>query len=274
MGTPHRLLILLFLAASFAVSCGSRGTVTDNDTKSASAADNRRAQSARPPATPTPEGEVDLGNGLKIVPKEIALENDRLRYKIGLTYPQIEDSKDARISRLNREIKRLVSQYSWMLNPTAKDLGYYQEMHPEAFNTFDSDYEVVLASKRIVSIYIEIYSYGIGAAHAVQQSITVNYDLGSGRLLRLGDILKDDLKYLQFVSRYCIEDLRKRFGNALFEEELTPRTKNYQSWNITKEAIRINFDACKVHGCMSGKQAVLIPFDQTKASQALHELVQ
>jgi hypothetical protein len=227
-----------------------------------------------PAATPTPEAEVDLGNGLKIVPKEIELENDRFRYKIGLTYPQIEGSKDARISRLNREIKHLVSQYSWMLSPTAKDLRYYQEMHPEAFNTFDSDYEVVLTSKRIVSIYIEIYSYGIGAAHAVQQSITVNYDLGSGRLLRLGDILKEDPKYLQFVSRYCNKDLRKRFGNALFEEELTPRTKNYQSWNITKEAIRINFDACKVLGCMSGKQAVLIPFDQTKVSQALHQLVQ
>ena len=144
-------------------------------------------------------------------------------------------------------------QYRWALNPTAKDLLYYRSKHPEVLNTAESSYDIVMATDELLSIYIEMYTYGIGAAHSVQQSFTVNFDLKSRRLVKLRDIFDPNADYLHFVSRYCTDELRKRFGEALFDEELAPDEKNFQSWNATKEGLKLNFDACKVTGCSGGK---------------------
>lgn len=265
MKTPNRLLLVLLLAPTLSMTCGSRATVTPSQVN-ALPVDNNQGPASIPPApTPTPETVVSLEKGLSIVPKQITLEDQKLRYTVDLTYPEVQGSKDPRIRHLNREIRRHVSEpYYWMLSPSPKDLRYYHKMHPEALNSVDSTYEVILATNEFVSIYIDIYSYGIGAAHSVQQSFTVNYDFRSRRLLTLKTIFRRDPNYLTFVSQYCIDDLRKKLGNSLFEDELSPKHKNYQSWNITKDGIRINFDACKLEGCLAGKQSVLMPFAKLK----------
>jgi len=41
---------------------------------------------------------------------------------------------------------------------------------------------------------------------------------------------------------------------------LAPKAKNYQSWNITKEGVKLNIDACTVFACSERKQVVTIPF--------------
>jgi hypothetical protein len=161
-------------------------------------------------------------------------------------------------------MKRLVSErYRWPLNPTKEDLRYYQR-HPDIFNSVDLTYEVRLATDDLLSIYLEGYSYGIGAAHSVQFSFTVNYDLRSDKVLKLADIFRPYMNHLQFISQYCLNELTKRHGEYIWKEALTPKAKNYQSWNITKEGITINFEACAVVGCAGGKQEVRIPFATLK----------
>ena len=70
-----------------------------------------------------------------------------------------------------------------MLEPSKQDLRYYKIRPPEAFNSLYLDYEVILATDTFLSIYFEGYSYGRGAAHSVQYSFVVNYDLVSYRIL-------------------------------------------------------------------------------------------
>jgi len=79
--------------------------------------------------TPTPELEVSLGNGLRIVSKRVNLQNETRRYKIGVVYPQIEVRESSGIFQLNRQIKDLVSkQYQWMLiPPTRVDHRHYEK---------------------------------------------------------------------------------------------------------------------------------------------------
>jgi hypothetical protein len=50
----------------------------------------------------------------------------------------------------------------------------------------------------------------------------------------------------------------------LNKDELSAKRKNYESWNITKQGIRFNFDACRVEGCAAGEQLVEIPFAKLK----------
>jgi hypothetical protein len=264
--------LLLILFSLFFIACSQRQpdtvAIARNDVKQSNESknQNKNVQTPSPAITPTPELNVAFGMGLRIVPKDINLKNQRLRYKIDVTYPHIEGTKTPRILNLNHRMKRLVSeQYRWPLNPTKEDLRYYQK-HPDIFNTVDLTYEVPLATDDLLSIYFEGYSYGIGAAHSVQFSFTVNYDLRSGKILKLSDIFKPDTNYLQFVSQYCSNDLIKQQSatELFFTEHLAPKAKNYQSWNITKDGIKINFDACSVLACSYGQQSVTIPFIEMK----------
>lgn len=262
--------LLLIVFSLFFVECSRHqpdsAAVARNEVKQSNEAKNQNENvpTSSPAITPTPELYVSFGTGLRIVPKDIRLENQRLRYKIDVTYPQIEGTKNPRIINLNHRMKRLVSeQYLWPLNPTKEDLRYYQK-HPDIFNSVDLTYEVPLATDDLLSIYFEGYSYGIGAAHSVQFSFTVNYDLRSGRILKLADIFRPDANPLRFISQYCLNDLTKRHGEYIWKDSLDPKAKNYRSWNITREGITINFDACVVVGCAGGQQEVNLPFATLK----------
>jgi hypothetical protein len=149
------------------------------------------------------------------------------------------------------------------LSPTKTDLQYYREKWPEVFNSVDVDYEIRSATDSLLSIYFNGYSYGIGATHSVQFSLVVNYDLSLRKELELSDIFNPRSKYLEFISLYCFNRLSKE-SDFIFEEALAPRAENFESWNLTADGIRFNFDACRVFSCARGEQTVVIPFADLK----------
>lgn len=263
------LLILLVSLSSCARREGNVFTVASEPKRAVNQNTTPQAVNPLPKLTPTPEVEVALSNGLRIVPKSVKLVHERRRYKIDVTYPQIEGTKDPAILNLNRRIKNLVTKhYRWPLTPPTKQALRYYEKWPNVYNSVDVDYEIVLATDRILSIYLEIYSYGIGAAHSVQQSFTVNYDLRFRQWLSLSSLFKPEAKYLQFISDYCIgklsKDQQSTQWDPVFKKELDPRARNYESWNITKQGIRLNFDACKIDSCAAGKEEVKISLNELK----------
>jgi hypothetical protein len=252
------------------LGCGERqaNVTTLNTVPQSSERKIQNSPTPSPVTTPTPVLEVTFGKGLKIVPRTIELKNEKRRYEISVVYPQIEGSKRPGISKLNRQIREFVTErYQWPLFPSREDLRYYEKW-PGFFNTVDLDYDIVLANDDLLSIYFEVYSYGLGAAHSVQQSFTVNFDLGSKELIHLAGLFRPHSKHLQFISDYCLRELSKDHQYALsdlgFKDELSPKLKNYESWNITKEGLRFNFDACKIDGCAAGKVEVKISFDTLK----------
>ena len=211
-----------------------------------------------------------LGGGLRLVSNEVQLKNEFLRYKDYLNYPQIEGSDAFPIRKLNKDIESLATkQYQWLLNPSRAELRDYKKgLHPEAFNSLDLDYHVILATDSFLSLYFEAFGYGIGAAHSVQYSFVINYDFRSNRMVKLSDMFRPGSKYLDAVSEYCIEELsRREDGEHLSKNELAPRVRNFESWNLTPNGIRFNFDACKLLGCAAGKQTVEIPFTALKHIQ-------
>jgi hypothetical protein len=260
---------LLVLSLSL-LGCGERqaNVTTLNTVPQSSERKIQNSPTPSPVTTPTPVQEVIFGKGLKIVPRIIQLKNEKRRYEINVVYPQIEGSKRPGILKLNRQIRELVTErYQWPLFPSREDLRYYEKW-PGFLNTVDLNYDVVLANDDLLSIYFEVYSYGLGAAHSVQQSFTVNFDLGSEELIHLAGLFRPHSKHLQFISDYCLHELSKDHQYALsdlgFKDELSPKLKNYESWNITKEGLRFNFDACKIDGCAAGKVEVKIAFDTLK----------
>jgi hypothetical protein len=258
------------VALSFSLlACGHQANVQTASRNAAPPSSESKIQNPQTPApviTPTPEQEVAFGKGLKIVPRTIELKNESRRYQIDVVYPQIEGSKSRGILKLNRRIKDLViRQYQWPLIPPTKENRRHYEKWPGVFNSVDLDYDVVLATDELLSIYFDVYSYGIGAAHSVQQSFTMNFDLQSEELITLTGLFRPRAGHLQFISDYCIRELSKGHQYAMsdptFKDELAPKLKNYESWNLTKKGLRFNFDACRIDGCAAGKAEVNITFD-------------
>ena len=255
------LLLLLFIAA-----CARP------QTSSPSAAATAQPTSAvsptvlpTPEPSPTPNPRMSLANGLHLVPKTITLENERRRYQINVTFPQIEGSNRPEFTNLNRHIRNLVAkQYAWpLIPPTKEDLRHYEKW-PGVYNSVDLDYYVVQATDKFLSIYLEFYSYGIGAAHSVQESFTINFDMETKRLISLESLFKPGTRPLRFISNYCIDKLSKdhswSMNDRWFRGEVAPVRKNFASWNMVSDGIRFNFDACKIDGCAVGKVEVVIPF--------------
>ncbi|MGH9959507.1 MAG: hypothetical protein ACREBC_20665, partial [Pyrinomonadaceae bacterium] len=124
-------------------------------------AQNRTTPAPSPLPVPTLREEITLNNGRRIIPKNVKLENEQWRYKIDVDYPQIEGTKNPAILNLNRQMKDLVTKkYQWSLRPpTKKDVRHYVKW-PGVFNSVDMEYDVVLATDEVLSIYLMAYHYG------------------------------------------------------------------------------------------------------------------
>lgn len=217
---------------------------------------------------PAPVPRIVFGGGkLKLVSEEVQLKSESLQYDLHVRYPQITGTDAPHIQRLNRRIKELATkQYEWMMYPTKEDLRYYRDKWPETFNELSIDYEVTMATDSILSLYFVGHSYGIGAGTSVQYSYTVNYDLVSHQELKLSDLFAPRSNYLHLISRYSMNELAKSKDDAsVFADHLAPLAANFDSWNVTRNGIRLNFDEGEVFGCADGEQTVEIPFTDLKS---------
>jgi len=226
----------------------------------------QQVQAPVPPImTEAPDREYPFAQGhLRLVPERVQLKSESMFYDIDVKYPQIVGGDTPGIRKINQHMKGLATQkYQWPLNVSKEAVRQGQEMLPGTFNSVNLDYEVSVATDSFLSIFFMGYSYGVGAAHAVQESEAVNYDLTSGRQLNLSDLFKPGAKYLKFISDYCTEELTRGIeGAEPFQGALAPVAKNFESWHITTSGISFNFDACKVFPCAEGEQAVEIPFGE------------
>lgn len=210
------------------------------------------------PVTPeTSEIVFDKGR-LKIIPDTMSLKNQRLRYEVNIRYPQIIGSKKPYIKKLNRQIASYATgRFQWLLSPSKSDLRLFKKTHPEAYNSVNLDYEVRIANDSLLSIYFLTFSYGIGAAHSVQTSHVINYDLIAHKELKLSDIFSSRTQYLEFIASYCTDELSKH--GSLFMEKLPAKAAMFENWNMYNYGISFTFDACELMGCADGKQQVDIP---------------
>ena len=211
---------------------------------------------------------------VEIVSKQIKESNKKLMYEVVAYYPEITGGNNPNTEKLNQLLRALVNR---KVAEFRKEMVPKPDEEPRPEGSMASDinvsYTVALAQDDLASIEFDVGSYYQGAAHPNSYSEVVNYDLKNGKQLKLGDLFKPDSKYLQAISKYCIEDLKKQSKakgpNGLLDVSsinsgAAPTTKNYQSWTITKKGLGINFDAYRVAPYAAGPQFVLVPYSVIK----------
>ena len=211
-----------------------------------------------------PPAAVDFAQGrMKVVSERVKLSSERLRYNVDVNYPQILGSDALPIRSVNQSLSTAANRlYEWALDPVKSGLPD-NGVGVIVYNTVNFTYEVNLATETFLSVDFRGYSYGRGNEFPEQRFFPVNYDLKTGKQLKLADIFRPGSKYLDFVAEYCTIDLSRR-PSPIIGGSIAPTPSNFGSWYITPNGIIFYFEPCKVMSCSEGEQTVQIEFDRLK----------
>ncbi|CAN5290374.1 hypothetical protein BH18ACI2_BH18ACI2_10210 [soil metagenome] len=134
----------------------------------------------------------------------------------------------------------------------------------DVFDYVSGSYDVIYATDDLISIRFTADTYGWGAAHAVQFYRVINLDLKTGRPVNLSRLFKPRSNYVQTLSAYCYDDLKKQI-NYVLEDNFEREIKNaLQNWNVTEKGLLINFEECQVAGCAAHELEVVVPYIEIK----------
>lgn len=225
------------------------------------------------------EEPIEFSNGVEIVSRQIKEKNKKLKYEINVVYPQLTGSTDPNYEKFNQTVRSLmtkkVSDFKKEMTPSADEpaLELPEETPSESLGSdIDVSYTVALAKDDLISIEFTVSSYSAGAAHPNSYTEVVNFDLKNGKLLKLGDLFQPGAKYLQTLSAYCIQALKKQMkeaGDSMLDEDwikrgAAPELTNYDNWTITKKGLQITYDPYQVAAYAAGAQHVLVPYSALK----------
>jgi hypothetical protein len=210
---------------------------------------------------------LSFASDIKIITKEIKDSSDILRYTFIAKYPQLEGMNDENIQNIiNKEIYETIekARNEFKNNMSELDLKNI----PVNFSS-EMEYSYISYSltDEFYSFAFEVYYYFAGAAHPGQFSKSINYNLKNGKLIELKDLFKQDAKYLEKVSSYCIENLKLQakqiefeYDNEMLKEGAGQKDSNFMNFNILQKGLQITFDPYQVAPHVVGTQYVMIPY--------------
>ena len=219
---------------------------------------------APPTAIPT-ETSVPLSQRVTLVSVpfiETNLGGNFPQYTITALTPQLTSSDDPRVAAFNQRLSDLIQKEldTWRQN--------FQQLPVTPYSngsSLEETYSLISQTGNLWSFKFDFSFYSDGAAHPGLYSLTLNYDLPQGRELALGDLFLPNSNYLETISNYCLEEIRKQpYFDSPSTSGADPTFENYRNWNITPQGLMITFDAYQVAPGAAGPQVIQIPFDQLR----------
>lgn len=209
------------------------------------------------PEAPTVPAALSPGLAIQASALEEAGENPP--YDITAQIPALQGSNDPRVQTFNALLNQIVQN---QVDSFRSDVLAFAPNPPlTGGSSLDIQYSLVGQRGDIWSLKFDISFYSDGAAHPGHSSVTVNYDLASGREIYLDQLFFPGSPYLQVVSDYCKAELAARdIGFDGFSGGADPLPENFQRWNLSNEGLIVVFDEYQVAPYAAGPQVVTIPF--------------
>ncbi len=208
---------------------------------------------------------IEFVNGGKFSTKSFAEKNKPKKFEIAVDYPVLSGANPANQTKFNQLAKMRAMSSSTgfrksMMSQTAADLKNF----PSGMtNTLGVGYNVEWATENVVSISFLVSEF-TGGAHGNYYTDTLNFDLKTGKEIKMSDLFQPGSKYLKKLSDYSIADLKTRLGEMSDDEWIKTgageKAENFGSWNLTKKGLMINFDPYQVAAYAAGPQTVIIPY--------------
>jgi len=181
-------------------------------------------------------------------------------YTITSQTPQLTGSDDPRVLAFNQRFNDLVTKEVDIWRQSFQQLPLTSNSNGSSLTV---TYTISSQMRDIWSFKFDFAFYADSAAHPGLNSMTLNYDLGQGRELALGDLFLPNSNYLEVISRYCIVELSKQpFFEGPFMDGAQPTVENYRNWTLSPDGITITFDTYQVGPGAAGPQQVVVPFGE------------
>jgi hypothetical protein len=190
------------------------------------------------------EQHVGFTNGLTVVPKTIA----NRKSGVSVSYPQVASgasSLSPGATSFNRRVLTL----------TQKAIKEFEPGSEPGKNSFELNYNVLLATDDLISVEMTEYSDS-GGAHPNTGFWSLTYDLSGNKDLELDDLFKPDTDYKTAIARFVVADIDKR---AIAIEQQDARTEGRKpspheqmvtmdqlseitNWALTPKGLVVYFD--------------------------------
>lgn len=216
------------------------------------------------------EQTVEFNSGLRVIARELKEENKAKKYYYFAEYPELTGASSTQADKFNAEAKRLVTKEIEDFKQGEGELAGEDLPAGSDSNSFlEISYDVIYAKDDLISVAFGISTYSRGAAHPNHYTRVINYDLKSGSPLKLADLFQSGSDYLEKISAYATDDLKRQAAALdappdMIDEGAGPNSDNYQNWNITKKGIYVTFDPYQVASYAEGPKYVIVPYSSLK----------
>ena len=209
------------------------------------------------------------GNNFK-VDEKIFKESreDNPKYEFEVSFPQFNHSCLPKLDEINHRIRGFI--FEEIHNSRHRAYSALKEDLNIHYDQLSIDFTITLLTRNVLSIIFNIYRYTSGSAHGGSEAVTFNYQLDPILPMYLTDIFLEKSDYLFWLSKYCIEDLKKQasmddFNNdEWIEQGASPKVENFNSFNFKSNSLIITFDPYHVGSYGWGTRQVYIPYDFLK----------
>jgi hypothetical protein len=202
----------------------------------------------------------------KFIDGKIVEADKAKRYAIEATYPQLVE-RSVQAGAFNKAVKDhvtgLVNEFkSDVYAMTDEDRRFLPE---DVDYTFDLGYEIGTAGPAIISVDVGVETY-TGGAHGAHWSTPLNFDMRSGKTMKLANLFKPGSGYIKLISDICISDLKKQMKDSADYEWIGngagPKEENFKSWVVTAEGLKFIFDEYQVGPYVAGAFEVVVPYER------------
>lgn len=185
---------------------------------------------------------------------------------IEITYPQVLGISDSVIeykinSLLEEEFLKSVEWYEEFVSML--DSVPTMEYTAGMFFSFETGFDIKLVSESFLSIVLNQYEF-TGGAHGNYYSIGYNFDLTTGNLITVENVL--NAESLSFISRLCEVKIKQIYeavsltDAGLFEDRIELTTD--QDFYLLKDAIVFQFDPYEIAPYAMGNIEVPVYYEE------------
>ncbi|MCD7957164.1 MAG: DUF3298 and DUF4163 domain-containing protein [Lachnospiraceae bacterium] len=144
----------------------------------------------------------------------------------------------------------------------AEDAAYENLDADSYYYNARREMELTHVDENVLSLVIMEYAY-TGGAHGNYGYTSVNFDVTTGEILELNDIMEDAEGFRSSAQAYLIEILESEYGEELFggyEDTVAAMWDTEPTWYLSAEGITFVFDPYELGSYATGAISVTCPY--------------
>lgn len=207
---------------------------------------------------------------LNITSHTIKDSSSSKKYEITAHYPQIDFGPEALMGvrgialDINIEIDSLVTR---IINPFKEQSTGEDLPCPQPLNNLEINYTIQYKNNGYLSFMFETFSDPRCAAHPMTFRTSFNYSYTTKGLLAVDSLFSQGSGWLEYISKYCINELRTRAKkdqldniDDMINKGASPLSDNFNTFTINQNSLDIIFNLYRVGPYVWGFQVVSIPW--------------